>query len=257
MKDIAIIYHGNCPDGFGGAWAAWKKFGDQADYIPANHTDPIPKIDSKEIYFIDFIYKSFNAVDFPDKKITVIDHHITNESLVKTFINNSFDIGQSGAVLAWKYFFPGKAVPKLLQHVEDVDLWKFNLPNTKEISSFLMLFDFDFSIWDKISSDLETDSGLNNAIFQGETILKYEANAIKRAIENYAQEVEFEGYKTLVVNHPNFLASQLGHALVVKMPPIGIVWSQRNMGKNVFSLRSDGTVKNTAVADIKLLPVLR
>src|SRR3989338_9515798 len=39
----AILYHANCPDGFGGAYAAWKKFGDSAEYIPVKHGKPIPE----------------------------------------------------------------------------------------------------------------------------------------------------------------------------------------------------------------------
>ena len=34
FKNIVIIYHTDCRDGFGAAWAAWKKFGDSATYIP-------------------------------------------------------------------------------------------------------------------------------------------------------------------------------------------------------------------------------
>ena len=33
-KDIVIFYHKECQDGFSGAWVAWKKFGESADYVP-------------------------------------------------------------------------------------------------------------------------------------------------------------------------------------------------------------------------------
>src|SRR3989344_9258076 len=56
-KEIAVLYHGGCPDGFGGAYAAWKKFDDTADYIPLKHGKPAPEnLDGKELYFIDFCY---------------------------------------------------------------------------------------------------------------------------------------------------------------------------------------------------------
>ncbi len=41
-KDIVVIYHKHCPDGFGAAYAAWKKFGDAAEYLPASYGDPVP-----------------------------------------------------------------------------------------------------------------------------------------------------------------------------------------------------------------------
>ena len=30
LKNIVVIYHADCRDGFGAAYAAWKKFGDRA-----------------------------------------------------------------------------------------------------------------------------------------------------------------------------------------------------------------------------------
>ena len=33
LKKIVVIYHDQCRDGFGAAYAAWKKFGDDASYI--------------------------------------------------------------------------------------------------------------------------------------------------------------------------------------------------------------------------------
>src|SRR3989344_1169898 len=32
-KKIAVLYHKGCTDGFGAAWAAWKKFGARAEYL--------------------------------------------------------------------------------------------------------------------------------------------------------------------------------------------------------------------------------
>src|SRR3990167_9491025 len=43
MKNIVVIYHGKCPDGFSAAWIAWKKFGDDAEYIPGRHGEIPPE----------------------------------------------------------------------------------------------------------------------------------------------------------------------------------------------------------------------
>ena len=34
LKDIVVIYHDQCRDGLGAAYAAWKKFGDEAGLLP-------------------------------------------------------------------------------------------------------------------------------------------------------------------------------------------------------------------------------
>ena len=36
-KENIIIYHSDCYDGFSAAWAAWKKFGSKAEYLPVKH----------------------------------------------------------------------------------------------------------------------------------------------------------------------------------------------------------------------------
>jgi NADPH-dependent ferric siderophore reductase len=59
MKSIVVIYHKFCSDGFGGAWAAWHKFGDKATYIGMEHKMPPPiGLKGKNVYMIDFSYKS-------------------------------------------------------------------------------------------------------------------------------------------------------------------------------------------------------
>ena len=45
-----IIYHDNCADGFGAAWAAYKKFGaDGAEYLPMNYNDK--RVELKQIEY--------------------------------------------------------------------------------------------------------------------------------------------------------------------------------------------------------------
>jgi len=250
MKDIVVIYHGNCPDGFGGAWAAWKKFGDTADYFGLNPRDPAPvDLIDKEIYVADMCFPKETLVDLvsKNKKVVIIDHHLSNQEWVKSASENLFDLDRSGAVLAWQYFHGSRPTPKLLQYIEDMDLWQFKLPSSREITTYLELFDFDFAVWSKLAEDFEVPERLSVFIERGRLLLSYENQLIKRVIENHAEPVEFEGIKTTAVNFPNFLASNIGAALTKKTPPIAIVWS-RKPGKIVVSLRSDGTVDVSALA---------
>lgn len=248
-KDIVVVYHGKCRDGFGGAWAAWKKFGDSADYYPAQRAEDPPEIKNKEIYFIDFTYSPEITKKYisENKKIIIIDHHISAQEAVELVPENSFNINHSGAVLVWQYFFPDQAVPKLLQHIEDTDLWRFNLENTREITAFLELYDFDFKLWDEFAINMEDLEKAKKYIEEGKVVLRYEASLIKDAVEDRAELVEFEGYKVLAINYPHFLASNLGHAFVKKNPPIGIVWNEKR-GFVTVSLRSDGIVDVAAIA---------
>ena len=38
MKPL-VIYHASCADGFGAAFAAWLKLGDDAEYVPMQYLD--------------------------------------------------------------------------------------------------------------------------------------------------------------------------------------------------------------------------
>src|SRR3990167_11323403 len=61
-KEIAVLYHGGCPDGFGGAYAAWKKFGDTAEYIPVKYGNTPPEgLAGREVYIVDFCYEKVES----------------------------------------------------------------------------------------------------------------------------------------------------------------------------------------------------
>ncbi len=244
-----VIYHGNCPDGFGAAYAAWKKFKNKADYIPQEHHTPPPAdLAGKDIYLLDFCFpeEAMTYIASKSKSLTVIDHHVTAQSLVESIPHHSFAIDQSGAVLAWKYFHPGKTIPKLLLYVQDVDLWKFNLKESPEIASALSVYSMDFKTWDKLAKDLEKAELRKRIVGEGRAILNFKNRIIKEMVEG-AEEAEFEGYRTLIANSPTTIHSELGNALVKKMPPLGIVYRRKGDSLKV-SLRSDGTVDVAKIA---------
>lgn len=248
-KDIVVIYHANCSDGFGGAYAAWKKFGSKAEYIPVWHAvPPPPGLQDKELYMIDFVYPEPYTKQLmkQNKRVTAIDHHVTAKAVTEMTEKYSYALEHSGAVLAWNYFHPGKKVPVLLKHIEDMDLWKFKLPRTKEIFSFLDLFNFEFKVWDKFAKDFENPAKRKKHIETGKLILMHENILIDRSVAKDAEKVFFEGHKTLAVNSSNF-QSGIGERLYTKQPPMAIIWQQRG-GAIKVSMRSDRTVDVSKIA---------
>ncbi|MDP3901570.1 MAG: DHHA1 domain-containing protein [bacterium] len=249
MRDIIVIFHGDCPDGFSGGWAAWKRFGNRATYIAAkHHFPPVTNLKNKEIYFVDFIYPTeiTKKLIKNNKRVVLIDHHISAKPIAKLIKEKLYRTTNSGAVLAWQYFHPGKKVPKMLLHVEDVDRWQFKLPHTREISAYINLFDYSFKNWSKIVTDIDNKKKLKEIISHGKWVLKYEDQWINKLINN-AQLVKFCGYKTLIVNSP-VLNSDIGNRLTKMLPPVGIVWSQKSDGKIAVSLRSSGRVDVSKLA---------
>ena len=52
-----VLYHAECLDGFGAAWAAWKALGAEAQYQPVRHGYPAPGMPAGRIvYILDFCY---------------------------------------------------------------------------------------------------------------------------------------------------------------------------------------------------------
>jgi len=249
-KGIVVLYHHDCTDGFSAAWVVWKKFGNNADYIGIEPgSQPIAGLVNKEIYMVDVIYpiQYLRKLIKDNKKFVAIDHHLSNQRSFELVSDGLFDIKHSGAVLAWKYFYPDTKVPKFLEYVEDMDLWKLKLPKTKEIIAYFNMVDFNFAEWNKTFKDMEVGSGSNRYVKIGSLLLKYQDKVIERIISNHAQLVNFFGYKTHAVNSPIF-NSQIGNTLHTKLPPIGIVWAQNNDGSVHVSLRSDDTVDVSKLA---------
>ncbi|MBI2623690.1 MAG: hypothetical protein HYW65_03925 [Candidatus Liptonbacteria bacterium] len=248
-KKILIIYHGDCPDGFSGAWVAWKKFGNKAEYFAAERNTPLPRIKGKEVYCIDFTPEPASAVRRMEKEaahLVLIDHHITAEPRMRFAQEYWFSLKHSGAVLAWQYFFPKKATPQLLRHVEDIDLWKFKLPHSRALGAYIGLFDFDFKTWDGLARKFKSAAGRRRAAEQGALLLKYEDGMV-REIVRHAREVRLEGRRVLAANSPVF-DSQIGHALAAKKPPFGIVWREED-GHIRVSLRASGAFDVAKIAE--------
>jgi oligoribonuclease NrnB/cAMP/cGMP phosphodiesterase (DHH superfamily) len=248
MKDTVILYHKDCLDGFTSAWVAWKKYKNKATYIPVEHnSSPPEELVGKKLFFIDFCYPK-DTMDTLAKKnvsITIIDHHISAKNTIQSFNDHIYSESHSGCVLAWNYFFPGKKIPRLLRHVEDIDLWKFTVPYTKEITAVLETEPFSFNRWSILVRDMENADRRKKYITKGKAILGYQDHVVSKIVGK-SEDVSFEGHRAKAVNTP-ILTSKVGNALVQDDASVSIMWSKKD-GKVVVSLRSDGTVDVSKLA---------
>ncbi|MEK7067275.1 MAG: DHHA1 domain-containing protein [Patescibacteria group bacterium] len=248
-KGIIVLYHINCTDGFGAAYAAWKKFGNRANYIPVQHQAPPPRgLRGKEIYTVDFSYPMLITQKLlrENKRLTSIDHHISAKEATLSTHKPLYAVNHSGAVLSWKYFHPSKNVPRLLLHIEDTDIWKFALPKTREVFAYLDLFDFNFKTWDRLIHNFENTLKRKHWISAGAILLKHERRLIARLVANNKELVHFVGKNVYAINSPLF-QSELGHILSGLKSPFAIVWKERD-GQLFVSLRGDGSIDVSKIA---------
>lgn len=86
MKPL-IIYHRSCPDGFGAAYSAWLRFGDEAEYLPMQYGEEFnPDLcKDREVYILDFSFPKDKMLEILNKcdKMVWLDHHISAQPLLK------------------------------------------------------------------------------------------------------------------------------------------------------------------------------
>ncbi len=152
-----VLYHANCMDGMGAAYAAWTKLVDfeNVHYIAVQYGKPIPQMqDNSLVYILDFSYSRQEILDLKARmhKVVVLDHHKTAEEELKDIEDCFFDKEHSGASMAWIYFHPEgftsenefTHLPKVIKNIRDRDLWKFELSETKYVSKALQIQIKDF-----------------------------------------------------------------------------------------------------------------
>lgn len=248
--NIVVIYHADCRDGFGASYAAWKKFGDAATYIPRKTQLPPPEgLRDKEIYILDYSYskETLGELISRNRSVTVIDHHQTAEPAVTAFPNNVFDQSHSGATLSWMHFHPNTPIPKLLLYVEEHDLWKNTLPYSKEIAAIIGEYPFTFETWDELVRLFEGETSFNKLAEKG-TVLREYIDKHVAELAGYAELVKFEGYEVCAVNCARPFRSAVGNLLAERHPPFAIVWYHYE-GAFHISLRSIGDFDVAKIAE--------
>lgn len=243
MERTVILYHGGCPDGFAGAYAAWKKFGDSAEYILLRHQKPAPEgLAGAHLYFVDFCFPK----DIMDEliqiaaSVTVLDHHEGVRDVVESMPTFVYDVDRSGATIAWTYFNPDIPVPLMLKYVEDGDLYRFTLPDSRPLLAYLYSYPFEFGVWDTLVQEVEDDAKRLEMVRRGE-IFKEHSDSLIRTLAERAKLVRFEGYECYFVSTISPLTSDLGNVLARKKAPLALAVQARPEGLRV-SLRGDGTV---------------
>lgn len=204
MKRV-IFYHKGCPDGFGAAWAAWKKFGHKATYIPLKHGDSIEFVSNSQIYFLD-ICPSKEAIEMLEKenRVVVLDHHIGSKEVIESCREHVFDNDRSGAGIAWDYFFGFNKRPKIIDIIEDRDLWKWNVEGSREALMVLDSLPRTFEEWNIFSEEIECYEdkeswGYKRVVSSGSHIVNYQNSLVERACSNKSYG-KLNGFNAVFVN---------------------------------------------------------
>lgn len=217
MTKTICIYHANCCDGMGAAWVVHRALNedDDIEFIPATYQAELPDVTGAHVIIVDFSYKQdqMRELAAQAKSILVLDHHKTAQQelaplLEDGIIQGKFDMNHSGAMLAWMWFFPQVEPPALIKHIQDRDLWRFDLPGTREIQSALYSFPMDFETWDMLMS-------IDTSILykQGIAIDRAHKKNVQGLVEFVSYRDTIAGFDVPVLNCNYMFASDAGHEL--------------------------------------------
>jgi oligoribonuclease NrnB/cAMP/cGMP phosphodiesterase (DHH superfamily) len=289
MKPL-VIYHANCADGFGAAFAAWLKFGDEAEYLPFQYGTEAQlnilalrsSLENREVYILDFSFErpTMNTLFSCAQKVVWLDHHktafemwcgeytcgmrfsgdtvVTSNPAVCHYI--CLDNNRSGALIAWEYFHPEKEVPMLIKHIDDYDRWQFKLEGTKEFNKALWSYaPWSFEQWESILGwgqvEVERLKEEGAAILRAheqnvQTTVKGAARAC--CIEKPLNNKDYVEFRAegLAANCPPHLSSDVGHQLANQSETYGLLWYINKEGKCLCSLRSNGDYDVSAIAKV-------
>ncbi len=237
MKPI-VIYHSNCADGFTAAWCFWDKYKDGVDYHPGVYQQDPPDVTGREVYLVDFSYKRavVEKMIKVAERVVLIDHHKSALEDLKDLSGLHYytDLNRSGARLAWDFLNPGVEPPQVLKHVEDRDLWKFEIPFTKEISSYVFSQDYTFEEWETMMR--AGDKEVVAMTYIGKSIEKKHMKDVAELLKQVKREMIIDGYQVPVANLPYTMSSEAGNIMAQGFPFAACYMDTSE--HRVFSLRS-------------------
>lgn len=292
-----VYYHADCLDGFGAAYAAWLRFGDQAQYRPMHHGEPWnpEDITSASVFILDFSFspETLASMAALAQEVTQVDHHATALTPWAARLNGDakqalasferedgklklyFDLNKSGCHLAWEHFHPTQPLPPLLARIADVDLWRFQHPDSSPVCRALRLKEFDFDTWHPLVDATEESEIYQGLLRDGLAIESFFSTEVARLAQSQLRlsvslpgecidplqasrhgipfmvigENCYRAVSGLAVNANGLFASELGNHLALQSQTFGMTWVLSGDGEVKVSLRACNRVNVATLAE--------
>lgn len=279
-KKQLFIYHGGCFDGFTSAWV-FNRFRDprldgDVEYVGANYGEEPPDTKGKEVWIADFSYNRETMIEKvikPSTRTFVFDHHKTAEAALDGILDEIytkhrlqrqdevfFDMTRCGSGILYdvldqragkkagfhKPRYNGQRELWLVDYIEDRDLWKWALPDTKEVSAYVAAQPMTFESWDAINA-----LGKDEVARRGKGILQYIATYGELARKQARMEW-VGGHRVPTINVPYMNTSDHVGGLVEENPDAAFAagYFRTLKGQWQFSLRSKGEFDVSEIAKL-------
>jgi uncharacterized protein len=276
-----VVYHANCMDGFTAAWAFHKlvelgkpeAYPGGVTYVPMAYGDGhgvigIPEYKNcDDLYILDFSFSKYELTFWTPffRQVILLDHHKTAlESLGSEAwpedehpvnLTMVLDMRRSGAGITWDWlsevydYPPEVSRTRLIDYVEDRDLWKFAMEGSKQVSAYIQMQNRNFARWSNLAD--EVDEKQHFVIQKGEQLLAQREQMVAEIASNprkilihLPNQLPVSGY---CVNCSPMFASEVGNTLVRQYGMIGVTYHQDETGATKFSLRSADGLEDVAL----------
>lgn len=233
------IYHHGCADGVAAAWAVFMAFRDAGfdiEFHPGIYGEEPPDVTGREVILVDFSYRRDVLLKMVEQSfcITILDHHKTAmEDLINLpeRVEVIFDIDRSGAMIAWHKFHSDRPAPPLFDHIQDRDLWRFQLSGTREITAAVYSHELKPETFGEL-----VFAGCDSLLAEGRSIVRKQQNDIAAIIRDATRFMTFGTIRVPAANVPWMYASDVAGELA-KGHPFACTYYDDATGRR-FSLRS-------------------
>jgi len=237
MKPL-VLYHASCSDGFCAAWIYRRYVCGDAEFRAVQYGSPPPSVAQRDVVILDFSYPRPLLLEMRSRahSLWVLDHHQTAAAELEGLDFCVFDLGKSGARLAWEHFSkmdPSAAgqVHWLVDYTEDKDLWQWKLPDSRAVNAAIGSYPRVFGVWDKMAQRVPKE-----LVVEGAAILRFQDRLIRPRVKNHAWAT-IGGYRVPVTNS-TCLSSEIGNALA-EGHPFAAVFFVTSDSRAVYNLRSN------------------
>lgn len=262
-----VVSHYPCTDGFAAAYVAWTVMPD-ATFHQYSHGSAWPVIvggDADQVWFLDLAPPEdvVQSLLVQGLTVRVLDHHKTAieqwtgpysalKEQYPSMFHYWFIDEYSGAEMTWLYL-RGSDVHGLIRYIADRDLWRWKLPNSREVNAFLNTIPVGFTEanFDKFAAAMRDPIGSQIEI--GKALLAVENQHVSMLLQDTMVGTcmtcwDTPIYEVPVVNCPAFFASEVGHRLLAKFPdaPFSATFREVGTGDRRWSLRSEDSRVNVS-----------
>lgn len=251
---MIYVLHDTDRDGYGGKYVAWRYMNQhdyEATYLPLvdRHTPPDVEPGS-EVYMIDYSFPPEVLIEWVNRlklTLTVLDHHESfateilewakeNDPLdyahlkakneeydqflwsPSAYIDVDYNKNICGTLIAWDFFFSGKRPPRILEHVNDYDLWKWELPYTDEILTAFDLDGWEPDNFNKVALATSQVMYLDDLKRTGDKLVKFRDKGVADLAKT-AAPAKIGPYIVPLVECPSgVFRSKVGHKLLQDHP---------------------------------------